>query len=464
MTAETDLTGLVVRTAHSVTVDDVSPSVLDGLKLSILDLLACCVAGSRTEGSVAVADWARATGPGDASVIIGTALRTTPPMAALANGAAGHALDYDDVSMRMIHPSVNLVPALLGAGEPRRVSGRDFLQGYLAGFEVQARICREINPEHYDRGWHSTGTVGPLGAAMAIARLYGLDEERSRWALGIAASSSGSIRKNFGSMVKPLHPGQAAYHGLQAADLAARGFTGDRSVLEGKNGFLQLFSKTDRLPGLYEAFADAAPYELVESGIALKRFACCGAINSAQDALLDLLETHAFTPDQVARIECRVNKSVPNILVHHVTQSGLEGKFSMEYSLAVSLLDRWAGLAQYTPERAADPALLPIMRCVDVVVDNSIPVNMAFFPSIVTVTLKDGRRLTERVDVPVGYPSRPLSQDQVTTKARDCCAGVLEEQQFDDLVDVVTHLEDHPDIGVLGAALSSSRPQVPVAE
>jgi 2-methylcitrate dehydratase PrpD len=299
---------------------------------------------------------------------------------------------------------------------------------------------------------------------MAVARLYGLDEERSRWALGIAASSSGSIRKNFGSMVKPLHPGQAAYHGLQAADLAARGFTGDRSVLEGKNGFLQLFSDADRLPGLYEAFADRAPYELVESGIALKRFACCGAIHSAQDALLDLLQKHTFTPDQVERIECRVNKSVPNILVHHVTQSGLEGKFSMEYSLAVCLLDRWAGLAQYTPERAVDPDLLPIMRSVDVVVDESIPVNMAFFPSIVSVTLKDGRRLTERVDVPVGYPSRPLSQDQVVTKARDCCAGVLEEQQFDDLVDIVTHLQDCPDIAVLGSVLSSSKPRIPVAE
>ena len=131
---------------------------------------------------------------------------------------------------------------------------------------------------------------------MAAGRLYGLDEERSRWALGIAASSSGSIRKNFGSMVKPLHPGQAAFHGLQAADLAARGFTGDRSVLEGKNGFLQLFSNADRLPGLYEAFAEGAPYELVDSGIALKRFACCGAIHSAQDALLDLLETQPFTP------------------------------------------------------------------------------------------------------------------------------------------------------------------------
>lgn len=464
MSGGTDLTGLVVRTAQRVSLDDVPPHTLEGLQLSILDLLACCVAGSRTEGSIAAADWAHATGPGSDAVIIGTDLRTTPPLAALANGASGHALDYDDVSMRMIHPSVNLVPALLGAGEPRRVSGRDFLQGYLAGFEVQARICREINPEHYDRGWHSTGTVGPLGAAMAASRLYGLDDEHTRWALGIAASTSGTIRKNFGSMVKPLHPGEAAFHGLMAADLAARGFTGDRAVLEGKHGFLQLFSSEDRVPGLLDAFADGAPYELVESGIAIKRFACCGAIHSAQDALLDLLDAHAFTPDQVRRIECRVNPSVPNILVHHITQSGLEGKFSMEYSLAVCLLDRWAGLAQYAPARAADPALVPVMEKVDVVVDDTIPVNMAFFPSIVTVTLADGRPLTERVDVPAGYPARPLSADQVIKKAKDCCAGVLEDTQFDELVEVVTHLQGCPDVSVLGRILASARPRVPVAE
>jgi 2-methylcitrate dehydratase PrpD len=461
MTEDTDLTGLVVRVAHEVTVDDLSPAVLQGLKFSILDLLACCVAGSRTEGSRAVAEWARATGPSSDSVIIGTSLRTSPPLAALANGASGHALDYDDVSMRMIHPSVNLVPALLGAGEPRGVSGRAFLQGYLAGFETQARICREINPEHYDRGWHSTGTVGPLGAAMAACRLYGLDEERSRWALGIAASSSGSIRKNFGSMVKPLHPGQAAFHGLQAADLAARGFTGDRSVLEGKNGFLQLFSLPDRIPGLYGAFSKKAPYELVDSGIALKRFACCGAIHSAQDALLDILEAESFSPQQVTRITCRVNRSVPNILVHHVTQNGLEGKFSMEYSLAVCLLDRWAGLAQYAPERASDPALVPIMERVDVIVDDSIPVDMAFFPSVVTVELDDGRALTQRIDVPAGYPSRPLSEDEVITKARDCCDGILDARQFDRLVDLVLSLERCPDISVLGAVLSSRLPTGP---
>lgn len=453
MTDDSDLSGLVVKTALGTSIDELPTGTLDSIKLSILDLIACCVAGSRSQGSVAVAGWARDTGGDGPSTIIGTPMRTSPPMAALANGTAGHALDYDDVSMRMIHPSVNLVPALLGAGEPRPASGRELLEAYLAGFEVQARICRELNPDHYDRGWHSTGTIGVLGAAMAVCRLYGLDEEHSRWALGIAAASASTIRKNFGTMVKPLHAGQAAFNGLQAADFAARGFTGDRNILEGRNGFLEMFSTPDRAPALYEAFRNIAPYEVAESGIAIKRFACCGAIHSAQDAMLQLVDSEPFEPEDITRIECRVNKLIPNILVHHITRDGLEGKFSMEYSLAVCLLDGAAGLAQYTSERAADPRLVPIMECTEVVVDETIPVNLAFFPSVLTVELADGRSLHSRVDVPKGYPARPLTHDEVVEKARECCAGALDNTQFESLVDIVTHLEDCADVAALGQSV-----------
>lgn len=453
---EIDLTGLIVRTTHATSIDDLSAETLGTVKLSILDSLACSVAGSREDGPMAVAGWAHDSGGDGKSTIIGTPLRTSPAFAALANGTAGHALDYDDVSMRMIHPSVNLVPALFGVGEPGHVSGRALLDAYVAGFEVQVRLCRELNPEHYDRGWHSTGTVGSLGSAMGVARLLGLDEDRSRWALGIAGSSSSAIRKNFGSMVKALHAGQAAFHGLQAAELASRGFTGDRSILEGRNGFLQMFSTEDVGARLYDTFASVSPYEVAESGIAIKRFACCGAIHTAQDAILELMENDPFEPEDVVRIECRVNRLIPNILVHHVTQDGLEGKFSMEYSVAVCLIDRMAGLAQYRPERAADPRLVPIMERTEVTVDESIPVNLAFFPSVVTVELADRRVLRTRVDVPKGYPAHPLSVDEVIAKARDCCESVLRAEQFEALVDTVLELEVCPDIALLAPSISST--------
>ena len=291
--------GLVVRTAHAVTVDGpAAASRCTDRSSRSSTSLACCVAGSRTQGSVAVADWAQATGPASDSVIIGTALRTTPPMAALANGAAGHALDYDDVSMRMIHPSVNLVPALLAAGEPRHVSGRALPRRAT----WRASRCRRGSAGRSTPST-TTGAGTAPGRSARSARPWpppactGSTRSTAGGRSGSPPRRRRRIRKNFGSMVKPLHPGQAAFHGLQAADLAARGFTGDRSVLEGKNGFLAALLQPRPPPGdSTTAFADGAPYELVESGIALKRFACCGAIHSAQDALLDLLETDAFTP------------------------------------------------------------------------------------------------------------------------------------------------------------------------
>ena len=456
MNEREDLTGLVVRTALACTIEDLPPPTVHTIKLAILDLISCCVAGSDSDSARLVSDWAQETSGRRDAVIVGTRLRASAPLAALANGTSAHALDFDDVSMRMIHPSATLVPALLAVGESRHLSGRQFLGGYVAGFEIQARLCRELNPEHYERGWHSTGTVGALGAAIAACRALGLDTDTSRHALGIAASSASSIRKNFGSMVKSLHAGQAAFHGLQAAGLAERGFTADRSVLEGTNGFLDVFSSLERAPDLFEAFATGAPFEVVESGIALKRFACCGAIHSAQDALLELLESDPFSPEDVLGIECRVNRLVPNILVHHVTQSGLEGKFSMEYSVAVCLLDGRAGLAQYRDDRAADPRLVPVMERVEVVVDDSIPVNLAYFPSVVTVRLRDGRELTARVDIPKGYPERPLTDAEVVEKARECNEGFLGQGRFDELVSTVLHLEEVPDIAMLAALLASS--------
>ncbi len=427
------------------------------IKFAFLDFLACCIAGSDTDAGRIATQWAATTSGLSDAQIAGTQKRSSVPLAAFANGVAAHALDFDDVSMRMIHPSTTLVPVLLAVGEARRLSGLAIMEGYLAGFEVQARLCREINPEHYETGWHSTGTVGALGAAMAACRLYGADDEQSRWALGIAASSASGIRRNFGSMVKSFHAGQGAFHGLQAADLAMLGFTASPSVLEGKNSFLEIFSTLDRVPDLTTAFAALEPYELVESGIALKRFACCGAIHSAQDAALELRDNHIFQLEEIASIECRVNRMVPNILVHHVTQDGLEGKFSMEYSLAVTLMDGRAGLAQYTNERASDPRLVPLMERVNVVVDDSIPVNLAFFASVVTIALNDGRSFSSRVDVPHGYPSDPFSEDEIVEKARACFAGVLKEDQADRLIDLVFRLEELDDISKFAPLLASSK-------
>lgn len=454
MSADEDLTTAIVRTALEVRLDDLPASAVEAVELAVLDCLACAVVGSRVPGVDGVARWAVATGGRPESTVVGTDLRTSPPLAALANAVAAHALDYDDVSLRMTHPSVSLVPVLLALGEQVGMSGRALLEAYVAGFEVEARICRVLNPEHYDRGWHTTGTIGVLGSAMAAARAYGLDLPAARHALAIAASTASGLRKNFGTLVKPLHAGQSCLHGLEAAGLARNGVVADDAIMEGPSSYLRVFSTDEAAPMLREVFAPGAEPEMVASGIGLKRFACCGAIHPALDAVLDLAAGEPFDPADVVRVEVRVNPITPRILIHHVTQRGLEGKFSMEYSVAVCMMDGRAGLGQYTDERAADPRLLDLMRKVDVVVDDTIPVNLAFFPSVVTIELAGGRTLRARVDVPKGYPEDPFGREEVVAKAHECCDGILADEQVDLLVGTVTDLRSCPDVAVLAGALA----------
>lgn len=456
MTVQPDLTSLMVDTARGVSFAELSENAQRAVKFAVLDLLACAVAGSRDDCARIVRDWVGDLGGRPEAGVIGTGERAPASLAALANATAGHALDFDDVSLTMIHPSTTVVPALLAVGERGHRTGAELLDAYLAGFEVQARVCRALNPEHYGRGWHSTQTVGVLGAALAVARLEDLDAARTAAALGIAASSASGLRKNFGSMVKPLHAGQAAMHGVQAVELAARGFTADPQVMQGRNGYLDVFSTPAAHDALVRAFAPSSPaLEIESSGIAIKRFACCGAIHTALDGLESLMAGGEVSAANVTRIECRVNPMTPNILVHHAPATGLEGKFSLEYSLAVFLLHGRAGLAQYAYPPPFDEELARLMGLVEVVVDESLPVDLAFFPTVVTVDRTDGGPLTRRTDSQHGYPASPLSLAELAEKVGDCCASLIGADGVAELVSSVMSLETCGDVSRLGELVTT---------
>jgi 2-methylcitrate dehydratase PrpD len=451
----TDLTGLIVDTVHGIKLEDLPQQARRTAMFAFLDLMACAVAGSEDDCARIVADWVTDLDGRPEATIAGTAARAPAALAALANATAGHALDFDDVSLTMIHPSTTVVPALLAVAERGHHTGAEVLTASAAGFELQARICRALNPEHYGRGWHTTLTVGVLATAAAVARLTGLDAEQTRFALGIAASSASGLRKNFGSMVKPLHAGQAAMHGVQAAQLAKRGFTADRQIMQGRNGYLEVLSTPAAHEALLAAFAPSAGLELVDSGIGIKRFACCGAIHTALDAMEMLMADGAVTAQTVTAIRCRVNSMTPNILVHRDAKDGLEGKFSMEYSLAVYLREHKAGLAQYAAPAPLDPELVRLMKLVEVVVDETLPVNLAFFPTIVSVELADGSRRTQRVDSQRGYPGAPLSLAELTDKVVDCCSPLMERDRIDALIVQTLDLESCDDAGRIGRMLAA---------
>src|SRR5688572_16423902 len=423
------LTASLSHFIHSLRLEDLPSNAIDRARTAIIDCVGCMLAGAVTEPARIMSEWIAEEGGAQRATAIGLGFRTSGSLAALVNGTTGHALDYDDVSPPMIgHPSVPLVPALLAAAEIRNASGAEIVSAYVIGLDVEARLGRLMNPEHYAYGWHATSTFGVLAAAAGAGRLLGLDEAKLRNALGIAASGAGGLRKNFGSMVKSLHAGQAAQRGLVAALLAAKGFDADPDILDGQHGFLDTFRGQvgqAKNASSISFVADQA-LEIIESGVGIKQYACCGCSHTALDALLDLVREHNFKADDIERIDCGVNSLAPGVLIHHSAQTGFQGKFSMEYSVAIGMLDGVAGPRQFEDERAQRADVQSMQRRVFMHVDPEIPVQHGVFPTKVKVKLRNGKTLTGQADKARGmHPDLPLSEVEIDTKFHACAAYAL---------------------------------------
>ncbi len=271
-------------------------------KVGVLDTVGVTLAGSGESCARIVSRVAaHSTGPG---LLFGTGRSVAPLDAALINGTAAHALDFDDCSDSMGgHPSSPVLPALFALAGTRRVTGRAFLAAYIAGFETETQIARGVNFHHYEKGWHPTATLGTFGSAAASSHLLGLDARRTATALSLAASLASGIKANFGTMTKPLHVGHAARNGLMAALLAADGFTAGEDAFEHRQGFFPVFNGAGNF--LVDAvLADwAAPLDILKPGIAIKQYPCCGSTHPAIDAMLALVEEHALTPTVVDRVD-----------------------------------------------------------------------------------------------------------------------------------------------------------------
>ena len=451
LVARGSATAALVDLVHGLGWDDLPVAGVELVRNAFLDCLGCMLAGAGTEDAAPVERWVGTLGGGSDCVVVGSSLRSPAALAALANGTSAHALDLDDFSPTMMHPSVCLVPAVLALGEREHASGREMMTAYAAGFEAMARLCRALNPEHYARGWHSTATAGVIGAAVAAGRLLQLTPAQMTTAIAIAASWAGGLRDNFGSAVKPLHAGSAAMHGIAAAELAAEGLTAAAQILDGERGYLAVLAA--KPPELAPFLA--TELELTASGIAFKRFACCGAIHTALDGLLELRAEHELTPDDVVSIRCGVNSWAPEILIHHAADTPAEGRFCVEYSLAVALVDGEAGFHQYTEERVADPAVRSLMQRVEVYVDDALAVDKTTFPATVTIQTVDGRELSRVVDVARGTPEVPLATEELVQKFRACASTKLSPTEVDSVLEALLGLEGVDDVAVLARALAA---------
>lgn len=397
-------------------------AVVEKLKLAALDTLAAMLAGAGEEVTRRVITYARkGAGKGEAS-IVGHRARARLPGAALANGTMAHACDYDNSSWTMWgHPTAPVLPAALAAAERDGLSGAEFLAALAVGIEVEKAIGIGCQPEHYNRGYHATASLGVFGAAAAAAKALGLDPEPTQMALGLAASRAAGLRGNTGTMAKPLHVGFAARDGMEAALLAGAGVTASRRVLEGPMGFFDVCAPDH---GPVDGIADRLgnPFEVVDPGLSPKLYPSCSETHSAVDAILEM-RAEGLRAADVQSIRCGITPAARGNLVYSDPKTPLEAKFSQEYCLAAPLVSGKLTLAEFAPEAVNHPAVRALMPRIQVAVhpDLTGADSMTFSsPAIVEVETKDGRTLRKLVREMRGHPKNPIPPRLIEAKFVEC--------------------------------------------
>ena len=424
--------------------DQIPREAVDLAKGVILDCLGVTLAGSQDPSGRIVTECVKELGGNPEAAVIGGGFKTSAPQAALANGTMAHALDYDDIAISWVgHPTAVLLPAVLALGERGKLSGRAVLEGYIIGFEVGAKLGACIGLAHYAWGWHATVTLGTMGAAAAAAKMLRLDARQTRMALGIATSLAGGTRQNFGTMTKPFHAGSAARNGVLAALLAKRGFTADEAILENPMGFCKLFSGGGDFDIAKATQGLGDPFDIVTPGVSMKPYPCCRFTHRCVDAILYLIKEYRPRAEDVERVECKTAEFVPQVVIHPRPKSGLEGKFSMQYCMAIALLDGEVGLRQFTDEKVLDPRAQELLKRVEYVHPEGLT---PLHPEAVTVKLKDGRELCHEVAIAKGDPGNPMGEEELAAKYRDCASFVLSPVDIQKSLDMMSHLEDLEDI------------------
>ena len=427
------------------------PTARTAAAVAFLDTVGVTLAGSSEPASRAVQGVIEQDAGGPCTVL-GTTLRATPAGAALANGTAAHALDYDDMCfVSLAHPSAPLVAALIAAGEMNGAPGGRLVDAYVVGFEIEARLGRVMNPRHYQRGWHCTSTLGAIGSAGAVARLLQLDESAIAHAIAIAASEASGLKENFGTMVKPLHAGLAARDGVLAALLARSGLTASDRALDGPQGFLRAMdSERDDLDR--ECSDLGSRWEIADTGITVKLYPSCAATHPTLDAILGLRAREGFAASDVDRIDVDVDAITPTVLIYDNPASGLEAKFSMPFCAAAAIVEGHVGVDTFETSRLRDPRITSLMSRVKMTVDPTLGVQApALTQARVRVQLRNGRTLSQAADGARGYPAHPASDGELDTKFLSCATRTISTSSAHRALALLHGLETLDDVRGLAA-------------
>jgi 2-methylcitrate dehydratase PrpD len=468
-TPESSLTAYLADFIIGTAAADIPSDVAHLGKRSVLDGIGLAFAGAASEtGRIARRYLSSFSLPAsDGSTVIGSEMRVPARFAAFANGIAIHADDYDDTQLAvakdrvyglLTHPTAPALPPVLALAERAGMSGRELMTAYQIAVEVECKVAEAIEPRHYQQGFHSTATCGAIGAAAGAARMLGLDRESTRRALGIAASQAGGLRENFGTMTKPFHAGRAAESGVVAAELSALGFTASPIALEADRGFFRAAG------GGYSAeMIDGKlghPWTFASPGVSIKPHPSGSLTHPGMSVMLDLIRRHDLRAERVKRVAVGTNHNMPNALIHHRPHTELQAKFSMEFCMAILLLERKAGLAQFTDEVVNRPDVQALLRRVDFHVHpEAEAAGFDKMTTIVEVELDDGTTFKGQADFGKGSPVNPMSDRELEGKFFECAHwGRVDAAAARRIADLVWRIDELADVRELSHLLTLPQP------
>lgn len=459
MSGPSSATPAVIDFIDQARYDDFPGEAVHIARNCIIDGIGVMLAGATQRAGGIVRELAADAGTRSEATILGRSpIMASVAYAALANGTSGHALDWDDTQLAtsadrifglLTHPTIPPLAATLALGEHLGHTGRTMLEAFLTGFEVECKIAEAISPAHYMKGFHSSGTIGTFGAAVAAAKLLELDRDQMAHMLAIAASTASGIRVNFGSMTKPLHVGRAAQNGIVAAQLAQRGFTGGADALDPPWGFFASFSHgegfdPDRIIGRL-----GNPHTIVSPGVSIKPYPCGVLGHPTMDAMRRLVIDNDVDPDDIVAIRVRAGTNILHPLRYEIANNELEAKFCPAFMVSAIALRRKAGVHEFNDDFVRSERVQTMMKKVERVLDRDIEAQgWEKIRSTVEVDLADGRTLVQKADERYrGGPDLPFTRDELLEKFSDCATMLLPARRVAEAFSLLEHLEDVGDVG-----------------
>jgi 2-methylcitrate dehydratase PrpD len=432
--------------------EDLPSEALRIAKRCILDGLGVILAGSSQKCVEIIRNHCQFIGQAREATVFGKDSTKVPAtLAALVNGTAGHAMDWDDTQVSadpdrvyglLTHPTIPPLTACLAISEKLgRVSGTMFLTAFLAGFEVECKVAEAISPDHYKKGFHTSGTIGTFGAAMAAAKLMKLDDTQLRHAIGLAASMGAGIRANFGTMTKPLHVGRAAHNGVTAAILAKDGFEANMDALDGPWGFLQVLGggfDHNKISGCF-----GKPHTIIDPGVSIKPYPSGVLTHPSMDAMLAIVVENNLKPDDIESVVLYAGTNILKPIRYPVARNELEAKFCMPFLLCAIAISRKAGVREFTHEFVNSSQVQALTRRIRTEFDPKIEAQgWDKIRSRLEVTLKDGRTFIRKSDERYrGGPDHPLSDDELRSKFTDCTERLLCQEARENIFETIAALE-----------------------